>query len=437
LLSLAGHLSGGAVLSGGVIDLFAGADANTTLSGGELLVLNGASASNLVVQSGGLVVAGEFGGGTPGGTLTQGTVAAGGTVVLGEQSQADGLTVGGTLLQLTGVTSAVTLTGTEFVATTLFGPAETAVASATTVKGAGLQIVNAQGSAVGSIIMGGGELLVSSGGVADGAMVSSGGVLVSVSGEISSTVVFAGGVADLFAGTGAGATVSGGSLLVLNGAVESGVDVRSGGLVLAGTFAGGTVGGTIDGGVVSSGGLAVMGTASVISGTTIQRGGILFELAGQASLIGLAGLEYVGGGLPGVTPPNPPPAAIATNTTVSSGGEQIVNSNGSAVDTSVLSGGEIVVNGGMVSGLSLASGALIDVPSLTFSNAISLSFIENASNTGGTLTVSFGTGTHSVDLLGQYVAGGLHLSQDTGTGTAITYAPISSASAELTASHHG
>jgi len=436
LLSIYGQISGGTVFAGGVADLFAGTDTNTTLSGGELLVLNGASAANLLVQSGGLVVAGEFAGGTTGGTLSQGTVEAGGVLVLGEQSQADGITVDGTLLQLTGVTSAVTLAGSEFVATTLFGPAQTAVASATTVEAGGLQTVNSMGSAVGSIILDGGEVQVNSGGVADGAMVSSGGVLVSVYGEIGGTAVFSGGIVDQFAGTGDGATVSGGHLLVLNGAVDSGVDVTAGGLVLAGTFAGGTVGGTIEGGAVSSGGLAVLGTASVMSGTTIQSGGILFELAGQASGIGLAGLDYVGGSLPGVAPPNPPPSAIATDTTVSSGGTQQVNSGGSAVDTSVLSGGEIVFNGGAVTGLSVTSGGVIDLATFAFSSSTKLSFIENAQSTGGTLTVGSGVDSLTINLLGQYVAGGFQESQDSGTGTAIAYNPPATSNVEL-AGHPG
>jgi autotransporter passenger strand-loop-strand repeat protein len=408
LLSISGQLDNTVVLAGGTAEEFVGSSTDTTLSGGHLLVFNGAVASTVDVEAGGFALAGEFAGGTVGGAIDGAMVSSGGIVVAGAGAVVSGGTIqgGATLFQLAGVTSNVDLSGSQLVATTLFGPAQLAVASATTVESGGLLTINADGSTVDSTILGGGEILVSSGGVAEGVMVSSGGTMVSIYGEISNTTIFAGGLVDQFVGSGTDTTLSGGHLLVLNGAVTSMVTVEAGGLALAGEYAGGAVGGTIDDATVSSGGLVVLGTLSVLSGATIQSGGILFELAGQTSNVALAGLQYVGGGLPGVTPPNPAPPAVATDTTVSSGGTQIVNSNGSAVDTNVLSGGEIVFNGGVVSGLSLSKGGVIDLLSFSFSSATSLTFVENAQNTGGTLTVSSGIDTMSINLLGQYVAGG-------------------------------
>jgi autotransporter passenger strand-loop-strand repeat protein len=437
LVSVYGQVSNTTVFAGGVADLFAGSSTDATLSGGHLLVLNGAVASGADVEAGGSALAGEFAGGTVGGTIDDSMVSSGGIIVAGAGAVVSGGTIqgGATLFQLAGVTSNVDLSGSQLVATTLFGSAQPAVASATTVESGGLLTINADGSTVDSTILGG-EILVSSGGVADGVMVSSGGTMVSIYGEISNTTIFAGGLVDQFVGSSEDTTLSGGHLLVLNGAVTSVVDVEAGGLALAGEYAGGAVGGTIDDATASSGGLVVLGTLSVLSGATIQSGGTLFELAGQASNVALAGLEYVGGGLPGVAPPNPPPPAVGTDTTVSSGGMQVVNSNGSAVDTNVLSGGEIVFNGGLVSGLSVASGGIIDLLGFSFSSATSLTFVENVHNTGGTLTVSSGIDTMSINLLGQYVAGGFQDSPDGGTGTLVTYTGSASSNVEL-AGHPG
>jgi autotransporter passenger strand-loop-strand repeat protein len=436
LLSISGQLSDTMVFAGGMAEEFGGSSNYTTLSGAQFLVFNGAVASRVYVGSGGFALAGEFAG-VVGGTIVNAEVSSGGLVAVGNNAVVSGAMIygGGTLFELAGITSRVELSGSQVVATSLFGPPQLAVASATAIESGGLQTVNADGSTVDATILNGGEVLVSSGGVAEGAAVSSGGILVSVYGDISSTTILGGGVVDQFVGSSENLTVSGGHLLVLNGAVTNAVDVAAGGFALAGTFAGGAIGGTIDDATVSSGGLVVLGTQSNLSGLVLQNGGILFELAGQASDISLAGLEYVGGSLPGVTPPNPPPPAVTTSATVSSGGMQIVNFNGSAVDTNVLSGGEIVFNGGVVSGLSASKGGVIDLSTFSFSSATSLAFVENGQNTGGTLTVSSGIHSLAINLLGQYVAGGFRESQDEGIGTLITYTGSAGSVLGLLATH--
>jgi len=143
----------------------------------------------------------------------------------------------------------------------------------------------------------------------------------------------------------------------------------------------------------------------------------------------------VGGQLPGVPLPSPVPAAVASGTIVSSGGVEFVNANGSAVGSKVLSGGEVIFNGGVVSGLSVSSGGMIDLATLAFSSAASLGFVENAQDTGGVLTVKSGTGSQAVALLGQYAAAGFHLASDGGGGSLVTYAPPVSAQLELAAGH--
>lgn len=57
------------------------------------------------------------------------------------------------------------------------------------------------------------------------------------------------------------------------------------------------------------------------------------------------------------------------------------------------------------------------------SSAIGFSFAENAAGTVGTLTMTAGGHTASVQLLGQYMASGFVVASDGGAGTAITYNP--------------
>jgi hypothetical protein len=105
---------------------------------------------------------------------------------------------------------------------------------------------------------------------------------------------------------------------------------------------------------------------------------------------------------------------------------QIVNSNGSAIGTNVLSGGEIVFNGGAVIRLAIASGATIDLATLAFTSAETLSFVENGAGTQGVLTVTSGGHSFAITLLGQYAAAGFQLSRDAAGTTAINYAPPTS-----------
>jgi len=55
--------------------------------------------------------------------------------------------------------------------------------------------------------------------------------------------------------------------------------------------------------------------------------------------------------------------------------------------------------------------------------ATTLGFVENAGNTGGTLTVTDGALVAKIALLGQYTASGFHTAADGNSGTLITYTP--------------
>jgi autotransporter passenger strand-loop-strand repeat protein len=156
-------------------------------------------------------------------------------------------------------------------------------------------------------------------------------------------------------------------------------------------------------------------------------------------------------------------AGVASNTHVANGGAQVVN--GSAIHTTIDSGGfEVVVAGGTVNGatisggtLDLQSGATAGSSTITFSgggtlkldgtgaysflvagfavpDAFDLSAINFASATkqysgntsSGTLTVSDGTHSASILLLGNYTVASFNLGAETGggSGTVVTDPPL-------------
>jgi autotransporter passenger strand-loop-strand repeat protein len=377
------------VSSGGYLEIDSGGFASgvTILSGGEV-VIKGATVSGLVLGSGAIAVVPEV----ASGQSFSGIVVSSGSqlVDFGGRTDSGRVLAGGTQ-QVYGTAGGTSLSGS------------TATSGALA------------------------EQIIPSDGVAVGTIVGSGGVLISIFGAVSNVTVSSGGNADQFAGAMSGVTLTGGHLTVVGG-TATGISVGSGGFEFAGNFLNSPTGGTLISSVVGSGGILAMGVHGAVSRATISNGGILFELAGVTSGVVLSGgIQYVGGSLPGLPPPNPVPSAVASRTVVSGGGIEYVNSNGSAIGTSVLSGGEIVFNGGSVSGLSVSSGGAIDLAQRAYSSASSLSFTENAQNTGGVLTVRNGTGSFAVTLLGQYAAAGFHLAKDGGGGTVITYAPPTSA----------
>jgi hypothetical protein len=76
---------------------------------------------------------------------------------------------------------------------------------------------------------------------------------------------------------------------------------------------------------------------------------------------------------------------------------------------------------GTVSGF--AAGNAIDLADLGFGGAMTLGYAANAGGSGGILTMSDGTHTASLALLGQYAASGFHAASDAGAGTMIAYVP--------------
>jgi hypothetical protein len=75
--------------------------------------------------------------------------------------------------------------------------------------------------------------------------------------------------------------------------------------------------------------------------------------------------------------------------------------------------------GGTVSGFD--GNDRLDIADVQFATALALNYAANADGTGGTLTVSDGTHTANITLLGHYDAAGFHQGADHSTGVLLTY----------------
>jgi autotransporter passenger strand-loop-strand repeat protein len=343
-------------------------------------------------------------------------------------------------------------------------------ASATTVSSGGTQDVF--GSAAGTTIDSGGSQQVTSGGTASGTTVSSGGTQYDA-GTASGTTL-SGGSQDVF-GSAAGTTIdNGGSQQVISGGTASGTTVSSGGTQYdAGTASGTTLsGGTQDvfgsaiDTTIDSGGAQDVVSGGLANGTVVSSGGVQYD-AGTASNTTISGGDQqVFGSADGTTISSGGieqviSGGIASGTTVSSGGSQFVAGIASA--TTVAGGTVEVFSGGSIIGANISAG-LLEVQSGATANgnfefdgggtlkldaAESYSFLvagfgipdqfdlsainfataskQYAGNTqSGTLTVSDGTNSASILLLGNYQAGSFNLGPENGgaTGTVVTDPPL-------------
>jgi large repetitive protein len=66
----------------------------------------------------------------------------------------------------------------------------------------------------------------------------------------------------------------------------------------------------------------------------------------------------------------------------------------------------------------------LDLVDIAFAAGATVNYVENQQATGGTLTVSDGTHTANVALLGQFSADGFQAEDDRHLGTQITYHPL-------------
>jgi autotransporter passenger strand-loop-strand repeat protein len=221
--------------------------------------------------------------------------------------------------------------------------------------------------------------------------------------------------------------------------------------------------------------------SSIASGSTINAGGVQYISAGcNASGTNDGGVEYALAG------------GTAIRTTIESGGALYVSSNGGADGTTIDSGGAMYVSsGGAVGGfigngqfnvtttinggfVELQSGAVTSGDTVSFTNAggtlqldasqsfqgliagfaspphvfegidfedISsgkhdkVSFKEAANKTSGTLTVTDGTHTATLTLLGVYSTGMFSLASDGHGGVMITDPPLQAGNPQLVTPH--
>jgi autotransporter passenger strand-loop-strand repeat protein len=276
---------------------------------------------------------------------------------------------------------------------------------------------------------------------------------------------------------------SGQTLMVSAGQTYSGITVLSGGIetVLSGGTASGTIvdsggtetvsGGGKDVGTTISGKQYVYGTAT---SATIGAGGNQYVEAGgaaSATIVHSGGRQIVssGGVASGATVTHDGNQSVfsggVARGTVLSGGAEIVSAGGTASGTIVDSGGAErvygrasggTINGGLVEVASggTASGAVtfvsggtlqldagagftgrikgfgtpdlldrIDLRGIAFGSGTTRSFSEAAGNTSGTLTVTSGTHTVHLTLLGLYTTNNFKLATDTHGGTLVTDPP--------------
>jgi autotransporter passenger strand-loop-strand repeat protein len=236
-------------------------------------------------------------------------------------------------------------------------------AVSTTVGYLGNEFVYSGGTAISTTLDPGGYEFVSSGGTAVSTTVNTGGVLSAVDDATTSFTVVMGGTEDVYAGATAISTTvnSVGTQNVSGTAVDA--TISSGGTQL----------------VISSG--PDLGTAI---GTTVDNGGIEY-VTGEAAYH-LGPFYYPGGG------------ASASDTTVNSGGVEVVSPDAQVTSTTVNSGGiEVVYPDADVNVTRLNDGGSIDAVDLVYTSGGSATVTS-----GNELVVSVGGQTYSQSLVGDY-----------------------------------
>jgi len=453
LLDDLGAVNGARVSSGGLIEVFGSARGVTILRGGVESFGVGASVSGDVVMNGGKLLFGERV--TSGQTLSFGasvtstTVLDGVTIAKGARVQLDGATIlrgatvslaagalvasatvraGGVLIgggAVNGITDDGLVSGvvlTSGAAIDALVVESGGVASGVRVNAGAEEFVSA-GLSVSSVIAGGSES-VWSGGVARNDVVSHGSVFVGQGGVTVGDLIRSGGQEVDFEGAVSGASVVKGGVLMVTGGVTSGVHVLSGGIetLLPGGWATGSRAGQAIDGVVA-GYEFDYGEAS---GTVVLSGGhesVKHGAKASGSVIDNGGREGVSSG------------GVTLATTVMAGGTLQVLSGGVVSSGLTLQGGEAIIAGevgagqtidfagaagvlqlrnlagfhAMISGLHTAA-QKIDLYGFAFTSGETATWAQ--SGTSGTLTVTDGSQSARLTLIGTYAASDFKLTQD-------------------------
>jgi len=407
-----------------------GTESGATInSGGKLTLSSGGVASGVLVAAVGWEVVSS--GGTDVGALISGTALTPAPALVLHAAQS--VAPGGTAIDATIGSGGFQATG--------------GTTSGTTIGSGGSESVD--GIDVGATIDDGGFQLIGEEGIASGTIINPGGAqLVEAVGATVSA--FASGTASHFAvetlsgGVASATTLSGAARLVVltgangwgfvSGGLADGTIVDSTGNALATSATNGGLfvssGGTASGTIINSGGLEVVFSGGTDSSSVVNSGGVLVvSAAGVASDTTLAGgTEEVYGS--------------AGDTTVDSGGYAQVLSAGT-ISGATISGGMLELDAGASAGsgtIAFAGGGTLkldatgayDFPVAGFAvpDAFDLSAVAFASATksytgdtsSGTLTVSDGTDSVSLQLVGDYTSASFDLGQERGggSGTVVT-----------------
>jgi autotransporter passenger strand-loop-strand repeat protein len=313
----------------------------------------------------------------------------------------------------------------------------------------GTEVVWSGGVAIGTTLIGGGfvsDVVVFSDGVtSDATLTGSTGVanefVLPGGSAVDTTVnhmavleVESSGVSGFWGGPGFGSaistTVNSGGFALANGGILIATTVNNGGSELV--FNGGATTDTI----VNAGGVEVVYSASLDVAATV--GGTQIVLSGGTA----SGADITAGGFELVE------SGGTTLGALIDGGVLEVQGGGSTGDLPVSftkNGGDLQLDfsqffTGTIAGFASPAAVTeeIDLRDIGFDATTKLSFVEAAGGTSGTLTVTDGTNTANLTLLGQYSTANFSLASDGNGGTIITDPPatVGSAASPILAAHH-
>jgi autotransporter passenger strand-loop-strand repeat protein len=366
-------VSGGATIAGGLGYVYSGGVALGTLlqgSGGALNAYSGGSAASTTIQSGTNQYAYQ------GGSSLAATVQSGGfEVVWGIGSVASGATIQSAGYEYVYEGAQASNTTIQSGGRQLVWDSGT-IASNSLVQSFGLMHVHNGGSSVNTTILGGLQV-VWSGGTDSNAVINGGSQHVGPTGLASLTTVNSGGFQYNYGNAISTIVNSAGSAITYSGGTTTSAQINAGGTyhVIAGGIASDLT-------VTGSGGQAYVWSGGSLQGGATVNGGFL---------------EVLSGGV-----------ASGTTITFTTSGGTVKFDDSVAIDGSV-----------SISGLTSAAGALI-FGDIGYTSGVTSATWNQATSSGGVLTITSGTLQASINLFGNYVAGNFKLATDGATGTLIT-----------------
>lgn len=254
----------------------------------------------------------------------------------------------------------------------------------------GAQVINSGGSAISTIINTEGQQLIETGGVAASAIINSGGVQLANSGglAVSTTIEESGFQAIGNSGTAIETTILNGGLQVISGGLAVSTSILSGGIQNLND-------GTATNTIINDGGMQNVYDNAI--STTVSYGGVQnvnYQGSATSTTINSGGLQLINF------------SGTATSATINSGGTQIVQSGGTATSTTINSGGSQSVSGGLATSTSILDGGIQQVASF---GSATFTTIEN----GGIQNVNYSGSTTSTTINSgglQFIDGGMAIS---------------------------